>query len=288
MIERCEVMPCWFAPAHLSVNIHPIPRGKSMELTRKQQELKDAYVKARGYWKPWTDGLLRINPDFLETYGRYGGYAAQNGPLTELMCEFIYIALDASATHLFDSGLRTHMNIALSCGATARQIMEVLQLGVAQGLDGTALGVNILVEELRSAGHSLPELENSLDARQLRLKAHYEQRFGDWPLFCDHMLRLDPGHFEAMLDLLTCGVGGEDLDEKSRTLVMLALNASLTELNGDGVRLQIRRALRLGVTHRELLQVLQMVAHVGIHSCSIGVLSLESAMEANQSPPRGS
>jgi alkylhydroperoxidase/carboxymuconolactone decarboxylase family protein YurZ len=176
------------------------------------------------------------------------------------------------------------MNIALARGATPQQIMEVLQLGVAQGLDGTALGINILVEELRAARHSIPELETSLDARQRRLKRDYERRFGDWPQFCDRMLRLDPGHFEAMLDLLTCGVDGEGLDEKSQTLVMLALNASLTELNGDGVRLQIRRALRLGVTQKELLQVLQMVAHVGIHSCSIGVLSLVSAMEVSQKP----
>src|SRR3989442_99263 len=92
-----------------------------MELTAKQQKLKDAYVKARGYWKAWTEGLLRINPDFLDTYARYGGYAAQNGPLSELMCEFIYIALDGSATHLFDSGLRMHMNMALERGATSQQ-----------------------------------------------------------------------------------------------------------------------------------------------------------------------
>ena len=255
-----------------------------MELTAKQQQLKDAYVKARGYWKAWTDGLLRINPEFLDTYARYGGYAAQNGPLSELMCEFIYIALDGSATHLFDSGLRMHMNMALERGATPQQIMEVLQLGVAQGLDGTTMGINILVEELQAVGQRIPEFEDPLNNSQAKLKARYEERFNDWPVFCERMLRLDPGHFEVMLDLLTCGVPGQGLDERSRTLIMLALNACFTELNPDGLRLQISRALKLGIGRAEILQVLQMAAHIGIHSCSIGVLSLVSAMETNKIP----
>jgi alkylhydroperoxidase/carboxymuconolactone decarboxylase family protein YurZ len=252
-----------------------------VELTARQQKLKDAYVKARGYWKAWTEGLLRINPDFLDTYARYGGYATQNGPLSELMCEFIYIALDGSATHLFDSGLRMHMKMALERGATPQQIMEVLQLGVAQGLDGTTMGVNILVEELQAAGHRIAEFEEPLSDLQESLKARYQQRFGDWPLYCERMLRLDPGHFAVMLDLLTCGVPGPGLDVKSRTLIVLALNACFTELNPDGVRLQIRRALRLGIGRAEILQVLQMAAHIGIHACSIGVLSLVAAIETN-------
>jgi alkylhydroperoxidase/carboxymuconolactone decarboxylase family protein YurZ len=41
--------------------------------------------------------------------------------------------------------------MALQRGATPQQIMEILQLGVAQGLGGTTLGVNILVEELQAA-----------------------------------------------------------------------------------------------------------------------------------------
>ncbi len=255
-----------------------------MELTKRQQQLKDTYVKARGYWKAWTEGLLQINPDFMETYARYGGYPAPNGPLSELMCEFIYIAVDSSATHLFDSGLRMHMNMALERGATPQQIMEILQLGVAQGLDGTTLGINILVEELQAAGHRIPEFETPLNEKQLQLKARYEEHFHDWPLFCERMVRLDPGHFEVTIEMLTSRPPGSGLDEKTRTLIMLALNACFTELNPDAVRLQIRRSLRLGATRAEIMQVLQMVAHVGIHSCSIGVLSLVSAMETNNIP----
>jgi len=44
-----------------------------MNLTPEQQVLKDAFIRARGYWRPWTEGLLRLDPEFLATYARYGG-----------------------------------------------------------------------------------------------------------------------------------------------------------------------------------------------------------------------
>ena len=79
-----------------------------MNLTPEEQVLKDAFIRARGYWRPWTEGLLRLDPEFLATYARYGGYPAETGPLSRKMCELIYVALDGSATHLFRSGLALH------------------------------------------------------------------------------------------------------------------------------------------------------------------------------------
>jgi len=35
-----------------------------MNLTPEQQVLKDAFIRARGYWRPWTEGLLRLDPEF--------------------------------------------------------------------------------------------------------------------------------------------------------------------------------------------------------------------------------
>ena len=54
-------------------------------------------------------------------------------------------------------------------------------------------------------------------------------------------------------------------------LSQLALNACFTALNPHGLRPQIRRALRLGTDQREILQVLQMTAHLGVHACAVGV-----------------
>jgi alkylhydroperoxidase/carboxymuconolactone decarboxylase family protein YurZ len=244
-------------------------------LTPEQEAMKAAYLRARGYWKPWTEGLLRLSPDFLNTYANYAGHPAAHGPLSPVMCELIYVALDGSATHLFDSGLRLHMGIALERGATPLQIIEVLQLATAQGLDGVARGVEILAEELVAEGQEIPDV---LDDRQRVLKAEYEARFGDWPGFCDHLLRLDPAYFARMLELLACCEAGEGLDEKSRRLTSLALAACFTELDPEATRLQIRRALRSGASREEILQVLQMTAHLGVHACSMGVPALMDVM----------
>jgi alkylhydroperoxidase/carboxymuconolactone decarboxylase family protein YurZ len=237
------------------------------ELTPEQEAIKAAYIRARGYWKPWTEGLLRLSPNFLNVYARYAGHPAAHGPLSPVMCELIYVALDGSGTHLFVSGLTLHMRLALERGATPLQVMEVLHLATMQGLDGVAMGLEVLVEELEVAGQALPPPDPDHQA----LRSAYEARFGDWPDFCERMLRLDPTYFAVMLDLLLCHEAGEGLDEKSRALISVALAACFTEGDREATRLHIRRALRLGTTRAELLEVIQMTAHLGVHACSVGV-----------------
>jgi alkylhydroperoxidase/carboxymuconolactone decarboxylase family protein YurZ len=253
-------------------------------LTPEQEALKDAYIKARGYWRLWTEGLLRIDPAFLEAYGKYAGYAAANGPLSPKMCELIYVALDGSATHLFQSGLALHVRLALKAGASAQEIIDVLRLATAQGLDGCNVGIGILEEELAKAGLESAPSEPSDEQKALR--EAYVAGFGDWPEFCERWLRRDPGYFAAVLDLLAQERATGGLDERSCCLISLALNACFTALNPQGVRLHIRRALRLGIDQREIAQVLQMTAHLGVHACAMGVpLLLEAMAEGSGGPP---
>ncbi|MHC4048328.1 carboxymuconolactone decarboxylase family protein [Bradyrhizobium sp. 25ACV] len=61
------------------------------------------------------------------------------------------------------------------------------------------------------------------------------------------------------------------------------MNACFTALNSQGLRVQIRRALRLGIAQREILQVLQMAAHLGVHSCAIGMPVLMEALDERAS-----
>jgi len=248
-------------------------------LTPTEHALKDAFIRARGYWRPWTEALLKLNPAFLSLYARYAGHAAEQGPLSPRMCELIYVALDGSATHLFRSGLKLHMQLALERGATAHEIVEVLQIATAQGLDGCLAGASILVEELAAGGKDTHFLVAPLTREQQRLRAAYKDRFGDWPDACEHLLRLDPAYFEQVLHLLADARPDEGLSDKERALIALALNACFTALNPDGVRLNIRRALRLGATRGEMLQVLQMTAHLGVHACALGLPDLMGLIE---------
>src|SRR5258705_13754336 len=68
------------------------------------------------------------------------------------------------------------------------------------------------------------------------------------------------------------------LPRKTVELVGVALNAACTNLNPDGTRRHIRRALDAGATREEVLMVLKMASLLSIHSCSLGApILLEEA-----------
>jgi alkylhydroperoxidase/carboxymuconolactone decarboxylase family protein YurZ len=112
-----------------------------------REAIQAEFVRERGYWRPWTDTLLRERPEFLRQYARYAGYPARTGPMSDRMVELTYVALDASASHLFESGLRTHMGKALECGATPADIFDVLHLVATQGLEAAGQAAVILAQE---------------------------------------------------------------------------------------------------------------------------------------------
>jgi alkylhydroperoxidase/carboxymuconolactone decarboxylase family protein YurZ len=66
--------------------------------------------------------------------------------------EFIYIAIDAATTHLYEPGLRIHYRNAIKYGATREELMEVLQLTSVLGMHTCTVGVPILMDELRKIG----------------------------------------------------------------------------------------------------------------------------------------
>ena len=72
----------------------------------------------------------------------------RHGPLPPKVKEFIYIAIDAATTHLYEPGLRQHIQNALRHGATAEEIMEVYELTSVLGIHACTLGVPVLLEEL--------------------------------------------------------------------------------------------------------------------------------------------
>jgi len=63
----------------------------------------------------------------------------------------IYIAIDASTSHLYEPGLRVHIRNALRYGATMAEIMEVYQLTAVLGIHTVTLGVPALIDELKKA-----------------------------------------------------------------------------------------------------------------------------------------
>jgi alkylhydroperoxidase/carboxymuconolactone decarboxylase family protein YurZ len=130
--------------------------GRSAEieaepLTPRQESMKADWIAARGFWAELPDYMLRFSPDFFEAYVELSSVPWKHGTLPPKVRELIYVAIDASTTHLHEQGTRIHMENALRHGATPAEIVEVLALVSVLGVHTITLGVPIMLDELDKA-----------------------------------------------------------------------------------------------------------------------------------------
>jgi alkylhydroperoxidase/carboxymuconolactone decarboxylase family protein YurZ len=141
-------VPCLFdelRAAGRGAEIDPKP------LTPRQEQLKQQFQTNRGYWNDLWNGILQISPDFFEAYMHLSSVPWTHGVLEPKVKEFIYIAIDASTTHLYELGTRVHIRNALKYGATVEEIMEVFQLTSVLGIHTITLGVPTMIAEFAKA-----------------------------------------------------------------------------------------------------------------------------------------
>jgi len=94
---------------------------------------------------------------------------------------------------------------------------------------------------------------------------------GDWNPLWNTLHEWDPAFVEGYLALRSVPFGKGPLPDKTKELVLIALNAATTHLYGPGVRRHMQNALRLGATRDEILQVIELTAVLGIHGCNLAV-----------------
>lgn len=121
------------------------------EFSGERAALKAAFVEKRGYWSEFWDGLLALDPTFFQAYLNFSAVPWESGVLEPKVKEFIYIAIDAATTHLYEPGLRQHISNAIRYGATKEEIMEVFQLVSVLGIHTCTMGVPVLIDELNKA-----------------------------------------------------------------------------------------------------------------------------------------
>ena len=78
-------------------------------LDERQEQLKAEFTANRGYWHEFWDGMLELDPDLFEAYIEFSSVPWKTGTLEPKVKELVYIAFDASATHLYVPGLKLHM-----------------------------------------------------------------------------------------------------------------------------------------------------------------------------------
>ena len=137
-------------------------------LSAAQRRLKAQFIKERGSWNALWDQLLVWDQEFFEAYFNFSAAPWRRGVLPPKTKEFIYIAIDASTTHLYAPGLRRHIRNALGLGATREEILEVLQLTSVLGIHACNLGVPILAEELERLPSAAAARRNAAVKRKTR------------------------------------------------------------------------------------------------------------------------
>lgn len=250
-----------------------------MTLTAEQQEIKDEFVKVRGTWgEPW-QRILELDPPFLRAYLHFSGVPWTTAShLEPKVKEFVYIAADAAATHLYEPGIRQHIGAALEQGATPGEIMEVLELTSTLGIHACNIGVPLLLEVLAEEG--LRDAPTPLDERQQRLKAEFTENRGYWHEFWEGILELAPDLFEGYVEFSSVPWRTGTLDPKVKEMIYIAFDASATHLYVPGLKLHLRNAVRLGATVEELTEVLSIVSVVGIHAATTAAPILAELVEA--------
>ena len=249
--------------------------------SERKKRLRDEFIESRGYWNAIWDGVLELDEDFFEAYMNFSSVPWKSGPLDPKIKEFVYIAVDAAATHLYVPGIRQHIKLALSYGATAEEIMEVLELTATLGIHACNIGVPILLEELEAAGQPIAR---EYSERQLELKKDFEKKRGYWNDFWNEMLLLDADFFAAYTDFSSVPWLTGTLEPKVKEFIYIAINASTTHLFEEGIRVHIQNAIRLGATANEIMEVFEMVSVLGIHTVTVGMPILEEALGLRRPP----
>jgi alkylhydroperoxidase/carboxymuconolactone decarboxylase family protein YurZ len=246
-------------------------------LTAQQEELKAEFIRVRGTWSDAWESILRLDPDFLAAYLKFSAVPWRKNHLDDKVKEFIYIAADAAATHLYTPGIRQHIRAALAFGATKQEITEVLELTSTLGIHATNIGVPLLLEVLEEEG--VRKGPRQLDERQEKLKAEFTENRGYWHSFWDGVLELDPDLFEAYTEFSSVPWQTGVLEPKIKELIYTAFDASATHLYVPGLKLHMRNAVRYGATQEEIMEVLEIVSVIGIHAATVAAPILIEEIE---------
>lgn len=127
-------------------------REEAAPLSEYQERLKAEFTAKRGYWHPFWNEILELAPEFFDAYTEFSSVPWVSGPLSPKQKEFIYIAFDFAATHLYTSGGRLHIENAIRYGATAQEIMEVLEIAMTLSIHAVTEAAPILLDEAKKRG----------------------------------------------------------------------------------------------------------------------------------------
>jgi alkylhydroperoxidase/carboxymuconolactone decarboxylase family protein YurZ len=90
--------------------------------------------------------FARVSPELADLMSDWTRVAWNNDILDRKLKELIYLAFDATPTHIFLPGVAGHVHRCLDAGATVREIMQVLEISVTPAMDVVGRSLHLLAE----------------------------------------------------------------------------------------------------------------------------------------------
>jgi alkylhydroperoxidase/carboxymuconolactone decarboxylase family protein YurZ len=209
------------------------------------------------------DCVGEADPELMEAFAAFAAVPVRRGALDPLTHAYIGIAVNAATTHLYEPALRAHIRQALALGAEQQDIVEVLELTSVLGIHTATMAMPVLAQELQTP--------DALDEHQQAIKARFLAGRGMWRPFLEDFLKLDPELLEAYIEYSTVPWKRGRIERKVKELIYIAIDASPTHLYETGTRMHIQNALAAGATQDEILEVLELIAQLGIHACTMAI-----------------
>lgn len=250
------------------------------ELTGRAQAVKEEFIRLRGFWVDEYDEMAILCPDFLEKLVATGGAVKQSSTLSPLLHHLVAIALDASITHLFETGIRLHMRAALALGGTREQLVEVIQIVSFLGMRSHLVGLPIILDLLPEEDEMRARAQTPPDAGAQDLQRQFTDRFGVWTSAHAQMLAVSEDYFPTYLEQLSVPVLSGALTARERALIQFALNVSVTHLNAAGIRETAEAALAAGCSGADLVHVIRLASSLGMQSCIVSFPILLEELDA--------
>lgn len=251
-----------------------------MQLTERQQQIKDDFIRIRQTWAPQWESILRLDCEFLDAYLHLSAVPLRKNHLDAKVKEFIYIAANASSTHLFGPGIQMHLKAALAFGATQDELMEVLELTSTVGIHASNVAFPILLDVLNEEGLCHDPCDDP--QRRATLKRKFVDVHGYWDSTWEALLDADPDLFERYVAFAAVPWRAAHLSPKVKELILCALDAAATHLYAPGIKTHMRNALRHGATAAEIVEVIEIVSVIGIHGALVGAPMLEENLRSNE------
>lgn len=247
--------------------------------TEIQAEARDQFEAERGAWK-WNDTwetILKINPGLLKAYSHMSSKPHRKGTLDAKTKGMIYVAIDASITHLYTTGMGGHIRHGIrDLGITEEEMVEVLAITSTVGGSTWTKAFPVLTDALKLQGEDIKTVP--LTDSQKAIKEHYINLNGYWDDDWDDILKLDEEMFDCYVAYLEASLKKGAVDMKTRELILVAVFASPTTLDRDRMKIHLKRAMKLGATKEEILEILEIVCCLGIHSVTVGVPLVNEAV----------